>query len=127
MAHPSPTVLIIDDSVGVCTAVAMMLERGGYTVAVAYTYQQGLRAATDGNYSLLLIDVTLGRESGLDLAVEILRQNVRSKIILTSGLYDLTPYLEAYPTLINTPVLPKPFELQKLLDCVRETLGEAAA
>ncbi len=127
MARPSPSILVIDDSIGVCTAIAMMLERGGYLVAMAHTFQQGLSAAVEEKYDLLIIDVTLGRESGLELAVDIIRRKVSSKIILTSGLHDLSPYLEPYPSLERLPVLLKPFERQKLLDCVHKTLGEAAA
>jgi len=127
MDSPSPKVLIVDDSFGVSTAIAMMLEEDGFTVEIAEHYHRGLRLALNGQFQLLIIDVKLGTESGLDLAVEIMRNGIRCKIILVSGLVDLSTEFAEHPELKQTPVLLKPFGRELLLDCVHQTLNEAAA
>lgn len=127
MAGSSPKVLVVDDSFGVSTAIAMMLEEDGFTVEIAENYHRGLRTALNGHFQLLIIDVKLGTESGLELAVELLRNQVRGKIILVSGLVDLSTEFAGHPELKQTPVLLKPFGRQLLLDCVHQTLNEAAA
>jgi DNA-binding response OmpR family regulator len=127
MARPSPNVLIVDDSTGVSTAIAMMLEEDGFTVDMVHTYQHGLRAAVGGTFDLLIIDVNLGMESGVKLAEEIRQHGIVSKMILTSGLLDLSAEFEMRPDLKHLPVLLKPFGRKGLLECVRQTLDEAAA
>jgi len=127
MARTSPSVLIVDDSSGVSTAIAMMLEEDGFLVEIADSYQSGLQAILAGNFRLLIIDVNLGTDSGVNLAAEVVRQNLPCKIILTSGLLDLSPELERHPDLKRLPILLKPFGRQGLLECVQRTLEEAAA
>ena len=127
MARPSPCVLIVDDSLGVSTAVAMMLEEEGFRVEMAHTYERALQTATDGYFDLLIIDVNLGPESGTVLAEEVLRRHLPCKMILTSGLLDLSGEFDSHPELKKIPVLMKPFGRKGLLDCVHQTLDEAAA
>lgn len=126
MANVSPNVLVVDDSVGVCMAVAMMLEDDGYTVEMAHTYQRGLRAVLDGNFRLAIIDVSLGRESGFDLATQIVWSNIPCKIILASGWVDLSGEFAKHPELKGVRLLHKPFGREALLDCVRQVIDAAA-
>ncbi|HVZ17247.1 MAG TPA: response regulator [Terriglobales bacterium] len=124
---PSPSVLIVDDSLGVSTAVAMMLEEEGFVVETAHNYDHGLQAAMEGHFKLLIIDVNLGPDSGVRLAEEILQRHLACKVILTSGLLDLSAEFDRHPELNNVPVLMKPFGRNGLLECVHQTLNEAAA
>ena len=127
MARPSPAVLIVDDSLGVSTAMSMMLEEEGFTVEMAHTYERALETAIQGYFDLLIIDVHLGPESGVALAQEIVHKHLSCKMILTSGLLDLSAEFDRHPDLRNLPVLMKPFGRKGLLDCVHRTLDEAAA
>jgi FixJ family two-component response regulator len=127
MARPSPCVLIVDDSTGVATAIAMMLEEDGFWVEMAHTYQHALQSTLAGDFKLLIIDVNLGTESGVKLADELLGRQLPCKIILTSGQLDLSPELDKHPGVKNLPVLLKPFGRKGLLECVHQTLNEAAA
>jgi len=127
MTRDLPSVLIIDDSVGVCTATAMMLEDECETIEICHTYQEGLPLALSRNFRVILIDVLLGMDSGIKLAQELVDRKTASKLILTSGLDDLSNELSSYPDLAKISVLLKPFSRQDLLACIRKLIDEAAA
>ena len=61
--------LIVDDSDPFLEAASVLLEREGLdVVGVASTSAEALRAAETLRPSVILVDITLGEESGLDLA-----------------------------------------------------------
>ncbi len=61
--------LIVDDSTPFLQAATSLLEREGMTVVgVASTITDGLRQAEEQRPDLVLVDITLGQENGLDLA-----------------------------------------------------------
>jgi CheY-like chemotaxis protein len=62
-------VLIVDDNHPFLEAARMLLEREGLTVtAVASSTAEALRSAEASPPDVVLVDVALGEESGLDLA-----------------------------------------------------------
>ena len=64
-------ILIVDDDEDVGTGLAEMLEAEGYSVAFAITAASAEGTAISFNPQLALIDVRLGRTSGLDLVSEL--------------------------------------------------------
>jgi CheY-like chemotaxis protein len=61
--------LIVDDNQSFLDAARMLLEREGLTVAgVALTSAEALRQAETLRPDVFLVDISLGEESGLDLA-----------------------------------------------------------
>ena len=61
--------LIIDDNKSFLDAARMLLEREGLIVAgVASTVDEGLRQAASLRPDVALVDISLGEESGLELA-----------------------------------------------------------
>ena len=127
MSFNASAVLIVDDSEGVCMAAAMMLEEDGFVVRTCHTLKEGRRLALDGDFRVILIDVLLGMDSGVELAQELVESNIDAKIILSSGLSDLGDELAAFPDLQELPILLKPFGRADLLSCVRKVINEAAA
>jgi DNA-binding NtrC family response regulator len=123
MARSSvPTVLVVDDSDGVCAAVSMLLEEAGYAVESASGYTQALRSAAQNAFDLLIIDAQLGFESGIDLAGQVLSRRPESKIIIMSGA-DLHDSADG---LLKLPILQKPFSRQELIECVQRVAEKAA-
>jgi two-component system, NarL family, nitrate/nitrite response regulator NarL len=63
------TVLIVDDNAQFLDAARVLLQREGLTVAgVASTRAEALRQVSDLRPQVVLVDVFLGDESGLELA-----------------------------------------------------------
>ena len=61
--------LIVDDNPSFLVAARVLLERQGLTIAgVASTGAEALRQAETLRPNVVLVDISLGKESGLDLA-----------------------------------------------------------
>ncbi|GAB2651147.1 response regulator [Kribbella swartbergensis] len=78
---------IVDDSLHFLEAAQSLLERDGFTVVgVASTIEEALRLVEDAEPDVVLIDVNLGRQSGLDLARRMHRETTvdESKVVLIS-------------------------------------------
>ena len=71
--------LIVDDSVSFLEAATRLLEREGLEVAgVAHTIEEALQQARDLKPNVVLVDVSLGPESGFDLARRLAETNTRA-------------------------------------------------
>lgn len=121
-----PTVLIVDDSEGVCLALSMMLVKQGFQVTTARSYQEGLHDARARKFSLILVDAYLGTESGLTLAEEILSQDPRCGLVIMSGSVLLQEEMKSRPLLKKVAILQKPFTRQELMECIRKAVDKAA-
>ena len=126
MTGAQPTVLIVDDSEGVCLALSMMLEKSGYKTQTAKNADEGMRLAQQQRCDVILVDGNLGRESGLLLAEQLLQSNPTLRIVMMSGSVTMQAEMECHPEVRSLPVLLKPFSRQELLDCLRSVIGKAA-
>jgi two-component system cell cycle sensor histidine kinase/response regulator CckA len=124
------TVLLVDDERSVATVIGMILERAGYRVLTASNAEDA-RAATkkhEGAIELLLCDVKLGNESGLQVAADTRAIHPELKVLYLSG-FPLDVLLEQ--GLLNrnelsngrTWYLQKPFLPSTLLQFVDEVLS----
>src|SRR3954468_4770266 len=77
--------LIVDDNASFLEAAVALLEREGLTVAgVASTSEQALRLTRELHPDVVLVDITLGRESGLDLARRLPEADGGATVIMIS-------------------------------------------
>jgi DNA-binding NarL/FixJ family response regulator len=68
--------LIVDDNPSFLVAARVLLERQGLTIAgVASTGAEALRQAETFRPNVVLVDISLGKESGLDLARRLIRDD----------------------------------------------------
>ena len=68
--------LIVDDNPSFLVAARVLLERQGLTIAgVASTGAEALRQAETLRPNVVLVDISLGKESGLDLARRLIRDD----------------------------------------------------
>jgi len=105
---------IVDDSPHFLEAARAVLEPDGFAVVgVASTIEQALRALDVARPDVVLVDVQLGSESGVDLARRIRRETTvdPSKVILISthteeDLVDLISTVPAAGFLAKTELSP---------------------
>jgi two-component system, NarL family, nitrate/nitrite response regulator NarL len=77
--------LIVDDSVSFLEAATRLLEREGLAVAgVAHTIDEALAQAQELKPDVILVDVSLGAESGFDLARRLAQTDSQATVILIS-------------------------------------------
>jgi two-component system, NarL family, nitrate/nitrite response regulator NarL len=75
--------LIVDDSAGYLEAARTLLEREGLMIVGAVaTYEEALRTAEKLQPDLVLIDIGLGEESGLDLARRLAAADSRGPAVI---------------------------------------------
>ncbi len=83
------SILIIDDYEMTRNIVEMFLVREGHEVDVTGTAKDGLEMAIQNHYSIILLDLNLPDESGLELAKQLRQHDAlkNTKIIIFTG-YD---------------------------------------
>jgi DNA-binding NarL/FixJ family response regulator len=80
-----PRCLIVDDHDPFLRAATRLLERQGLTVAgTAHTNDHALHRVHELQPDVLLVDITLGPEGGLDLARHLTQPDTDATVILIS-------------------------------------------
>ena len=64
-------ILLVDDDRDFADGLANLLRLENYTVDVAYSLAEAVQAATQADFPVALIDLRLGRDSGIDLIREL--------------------------------------------------------
>jgi DNA-binding NarL/FixJ family response regulator len=98
--------LLVDDNTSFLEAATRLLEREGVlVVGVAHTIEEALQRMQELQPDVVLIDITLGPESGFDLARRLARTGTAATMILISthseadfaDLIDETPAIGFLP------------------------------
>ncbi len=91
--------LIVDDDIGFLATARLLLERGGLeVVGVASTGSEALRLNQEQNPDVILVDINLGQESGLDLTERLTEATPSPPPVVLVSLYaeeDVIDLLEA--------------------------------
>ena len=119
----SHTVLVVDDAQAIRLLCRVNLELEGHRVLEAGTLGAA-REALDENdeVSLVLLDVHVGAEDGLDFLDELRRDRPDLPVAMLTGTAEIEHVRERGPDAI----LGKPFELDQLRDAVA-TLADRRA
>jgi CheY-like chemotaxis protein len=116
-----PHVLIIEDDASIREIVSMVLTEEGYTVDNAARPEPALDALRQGAYDLVLTDLFGGTtDAGLAAVRPIVETAAPAPVIACSG-HEITPDQARSAGLAS--VLPKPFELEELLECLAAQLS----
>lgn len=102
-------VLLVDDNVQFLAVARGLLEREGLTVvAVATTSDDARRYIDEVQPDLVLIDVDLGEENGLDLAQTIVRgREAEAPLVILMSAYPEDDLADLLGTCPNTAFLSK--------------------
>src|SRR5438309_12096178 len=82
---PRSTILVIDDEPNILTTVRRSLELEGYQVEVASSGAAGLGKLAEHDIDLVLLDVMMPGESGLDVLPKIRASSPDTSVIMMSG------------------------------------------
>ena len=108
------TIVVADDEEFIVDLLATLLEDEHYRVVRAYDGEQALRAIERERPQLIITDIMMPKLSGTELAVRVRareEQAAPTPIILMSAVKQPV----AIP---NTIYLPKPFDIDHVLDLV---------
>lgn len=123
----SPLVVVVDDDPSVRTGLERVLRCLGWAVRTFPSAEDFLERIHDTAAACLIVDVHLGRMSGIELQAHLARRRAPIRVIVTSGADDGDAEVEAL-RLGATAFLRKPFEIDALLAAVTDaTIGEASS
>jgi two-component system, NtrC family, nitrogen regulation response regulator GlnG len=117
----SNTILIADDDAAIRTVLIQALGRVGYEVKAAGNAATLWRWVSDGDGDLVITDVVMPDENGLDLVSRIRKIRPELKIIVMSAQNTLKTALMATER-GAFEYLPKPFDLNELLSIIKKAL-----
>jgi two-component system nitrogen regulation response regulator GlnG len=120
-----PTILLADDDRSIRTVLTEALGRAGYQVRSTPTAATLWRWVADGEGDLVITDVVMPDENGLDLVPRIRRLRPDLRVIVMSAQSTLLTAVKAAQR-GAFEYLPKPFDLKELLTTVARALAQPA-
>ena len=119
---PLPTVLVADDDRSIRTVLTQALGRSGYQVRCTGNAATLWRWVEDGEGDLVITDVVMPDENGLDLIPRIRRVRPDLRVVVMSAQSTLMTAVKAAQR-GAFEYLPKPFDLKELLAVVGRALA----
>src|SRR6476620_35114 len=113
-----PRILLIDDDAAVRESMSRTLKSAGYTVEPAASGEEGLAAARQGSFDVILSDMRMPGMSGLELRKRVRDAHVDSVFIIMTGFGTVDTAVEAMK-LGAVDFVQKPFFRDELLMRVR--------
>jgi two-component system, NtrC family, nitrogen regulation response regulator GlnG len=117
-----PTVLVADDDRSIRTVLTQALGRSGYQVRSTGNAATLWRWVEDGEGDLVITDVVMPDENGLDLIPRIRRVRPELRVVVMSAQSTLMTAVKATQR-GAFEYLPKPFDLKELLNVVGRALA----
>ncbi|SDB49312.1 nitrogen regulation protein NR(I) [Belnapia rosea] len=122
----SRTILIADDDRAIRTVLSQALGRSGYQVRATSSASTLWRWVEDGEGDLVITDVVMPDENGLDLVPRIKRIRPDMRVVVMSAQSTFMTALKAAQR-GAFEYLPKPFDLKELLAVVERALAAPQA
>jgi DNA-binding NtrC family response regulator len=119
------TILVVDDDQPVRVMLARLLRAQGYTVVQATSATDARKALEKQRPDLLISDIVMPGESGIDLRRHVADRWPGLPVILVSGYSSEGPAEFASRT-PDTRFVQKPFAADQLLALIDETLSDKA-
>ncbi len=117
-------ILIIDDDMHIRELICIMLEGEGHTVAQAEDGIIGLNMVKEGNYDLIITDIIMPNQEGIETIVQIRSFSPDIKILAISGggRIGSSNYLTLAENFGVNKTLAKPFYHKDFVKCIKELL-----
>lgn len=116
-------ILIVEDEEKIARVLQLELEYEGYSVTIKHDGTEGLNAAAEGGYSLVLLDVMLPGLSGLEVLRRLRKTDQQTPVILLTARDSIPDKVTGLDIGANDYVT-KPFEIEELLARIRAALRQ---
>ncbi|MGH7123629.1 MAG: response regulator [Stellaceae bacterium] len=120
-----PTVLVIDDEPVIRQSLELLLETYGFQVALARDGAQGLAAFRRIEPDLVLTDIVMPNQDGIETILTMRRERPSARIIAMSGRGSVgnAEYIDIAARLGADAAIPKPFDPAKLIAAVQALMS----
>jgi FixJ family two-component response regulator len=125
MLTTAPAVAVVDDDESIRRALYRLLRSDGLAAATFASAHEFLEAHHRQNFACVILDVYMGRMSGLDLAERMVSEGTVLPIILITA-HDDEQIRERAQLIGVSAYLRKPVDAKVLLDAVRRAAGIGA-
>jgi two-component system, OmpR family, alkaline phosphatase synthesis response regulator PhoP len=121
-------ILLIDDDPDFVEAVKVIVENGGYQVAVAYDGQEGLDAVEKNRPDLIVLDVMMPVLNGHETCTELKKNKATAEIpiiLLTAVADRVTTSTYTHRDMLESEAedyMPKPVDPTELLERIQSWL-----
>ncbi len=122
----SPRILIIDDEAGIRESLDTMLTLEGFAVTLASDGPSGMEELARSEYDLLLLDLALPGESGMDLLPRIVEMYPTLPVIMITAFGTMGNVVDAIRAGAENFVQ-KPWDNEKLLADIRAAIARHRA
>ncbi|NLS88591.1 response regulator transcription factor [Bacillus subtilis] len=116
-------ILIVEDEEKIARVLQLELEYEGYGVTIKHNGTEGLNAAAEGGYSLVLLDVMMSGLSGLEVLRRLRKTDQQTPVILLTARDSIPDKVTGLDIGANDYVT-KPFEIEELLARIRAALRQ---
>jgi DNA-binding NtrC family response regulator len=123
MAKPKVRVLYVDDEDALRIVVKEQLSLEGYEVETADDGDTAIEMLTEKEYSVVLLDIRMQRVSGIDVLKHIREKRIHTRVIMLTGVDDLTVAMEAVKQGANDYIT-KPYDLAALVSSIRRVTAK---
>jgi len=117
-------ILVVDDERPIRALLRAALERDDHQVFEAANGRLGLEFCRERRIDLIITDLVMPEMTGLDLISELARSAVQVKVIAMTGDPGSLQRLATAKLLAMSQILVKPFDLDTLLNMVRNELAQ---
>jgi DNA-binding response OmpR family regulator len=117
-----PHVIIVDDDSDILDVMDQLLSEDGFDVTTCTAYEQALTALNTTDAALLITDLRLGGNDGLDL-IRHVQHAARGRprvILLTALRVAETETIMQLVKAVDARIVSKPFDVEQLLQVARE-------
>ncbi len=120
------SILVIDDEAGIRESLEVLLSLEGYSVKTANDGEQGLRMLEMESFDLILLDLALPGQSGLDLLPQLKERQPETPVIMITAYGTVENVVEAIRAGAENFVQ-KPWDNEKLLADIRSAVARYKA
>jgi DNA-binding NtrC family response regulator len=122
----SPSVLVVDDNVGICRILQLMLSNEAYEVKTCHSVLDALSAVEQKAFTVYVLDWKLSDGNGFEVAERVRSKWGQTPIILISG-YDRSVTASKAEKIGISEFIEKPFSQEAFSRAVRKGIELAAS
>ena len=119
-------ILVIDDEAGIRESLEVLLTLEGYSVQMAVDGEEGLRMLEQGSYDLVLLDLALPGQTGIELLPQIHERYPELPVVMITAYGTVDNVVEAVRAGAENFVQ-KPWDNEKLLADIRSAIARHKA
>jgi two-component system response regulator (stage 0 sporulation protein F) len=119
------TILIIDDEQSIRDLLREVLQTAGHRVIEARDGREGLALYQKQPVDLVIMDLLMPDTDGLEATLQLTREYVDAKVIAMTGAQGDRNFLDVAKLFGARRTFEKPFDINKLVEAVKEELATA--